>query len=140
MELLCESHHEEDDFFPVILNSISLRVITAFSLSNSNIILEYFEHAHILLWIQKGTYNKKKKKKDISFPVASTTLTWVADKFVLYEGFHMRKIKMWRFMRWRLGRSLVLIKRLFSSKSTGQQPCYLQSEKPKFVRLLFLCL
>lgn len=63
MELLCESHHEEDDFFPVILNSISLRVITAFSLSNSNIILEYFEHAHILLWIQKGTYNKKKKKR-----------------------------------------------------------------------------
>ena len=42
MELLCESHHEEDDFFPVILNSISLRVITAFSLSNSNIILKYF--------------------------------------------------------------------------------------------------
>ena len=49
MELLCESHHEEDDFFPVILNSISLGVITAFSPSNSNIILKYCEHAHIRL-------------------------------------------------------------------------------------------
>ena len=56
----------------------------------------------------------------LSFLMTSIILTWVADKFVPYEGFHMRKIKMWKFMRWRLRRSLVLIKRLYSSASIGQ--------------------
>lgn len=137
MELLYESHHE-DDFFQLF----SIAFLSGWS-------LPFLFQTLILYWniVSMLTYCCEfkrvlitKKTKDISSPVASTTLTWVADKFVLYEGFHMRKIKMWRFMRWRLGRSLVLIKRLFSSKSTGQQPCYLQSENSKFVRLLFLCL